>query len=195
MSSRRLVRLSFLAAALGGLLFVVANLVLVGADYDEFAETATTTRFAIQTVLFWLAATCFLFGLVGLYAIQLERAGALGLVAFVLALAGSAFALATTWSETFVLAVLAEEAPGLVDDPPARVAAGLYVSFPVFVAGWLLFAIASARARVLPRRPAIGLLVGAALLVPAVALPGVGAVFGAALAWLGLDATRSYRSG
>ena len=193
MSRATLERWSTLAAVLGGVVFVASNLFLVGADYEDFADTLTTRAFTTHTVLFWSAATFFLFGLVGLYTRQAERAGLLGFSGFLVAFVGTAFALATTWSETFGLAVLAEEAPELVDDPPGRVAAGLYISFPLFVLGWLLFAVASLRAGVLQRRPVVGLIVGAAALVPSLAVPGVGALFGAAVAWLGYAELRSKR--
>lgn len=194
MSRTRLESWSLLAAMLGGVVFTASNLFLIGSDYDNFAATMTTAAFTAHSVLFWIAATLFLLGLVGLYTRQAERAGVLGLVGFLGAFVGTAFALATTWSETFGLAVLAQEAPELVNDPPARVAAGLYISFPIFVVGWLMLAIATLRAGVLPRRPAIGVIVGAALLIPALGLPGVGAVFGATVGWLGYAAYRSARS-
>ncbi|HXF97734.1 MAG TPA: hypothetical protein VNJ46_03875 [Gaiellaceae bacterium] len=194
MRTGTLLRSRLLAAAGGGALFALSNLLLIGIDYDDFAETMPGARFTAHTVLFWSATTCLLFGLVALYATQAGRAGRLGLAGFVLAFVGTAFALATTWSETFALAVLAEEAPALVDDPPGRVAAGLFIAFPVFVAGWTLFAAASLRARVLPRRPALGLLAGALTLLPAFAVPGVGALFGAAVAWLAWAGYRADRA-
>jgi hypothetical protein len=168
----------------GGVLFVAANLFLIGADYDDFASTVTTRTFTTHAVLFWLAATLFLPGLIALYVLQSTRAGALGLVGFCLAFLGTAFSLATAWSETFALAVLAEEAPELVDEPPGRVAAGLWISFPLFVIGWLLFGASALRARVLPRGPTLALLVAVVLFIPAFGLPGLGAAFGAAVAWL-----------
>ena len=188
MPRETLLRLGFTAAVLGGVLFVVSNLFLIGADYDNFAETIPTASFTVHTVLFWVAAAFFLLGLVALYVIQAERAGKLGLIGFVLAFFGTAFALGTTWSETFALAVLAEEAPALVDDPPARVSAGLSIAFPLFVIGWLLFAVATVRARVLPRGAAIGLIIGVVAALAAFGLPGIGAIFGAAVAWLGYSA-------
>lgn len=191
MSSVRLVRWSLLAAVLGGVLFIASNLVLLGADYDSFAATLVARRFTVHVVLFWIAATFSLFGLVGLYARQSEQAGVLGFAGFLIAFVGTAFELATTWSETFALAALADVAPVLVSDPSGRVAAGLYIAFPLFVVGWLVFAIATLRADVFPQRPAIGLLVGVVVLIPAAVVPGLGALFGAAVAWLGFAAYRS----
>jgi hypothetical protein len=191
MTSARIVRWSLLAATLAGALLVASNLVLVGADYDSFAATLVASRFTVHLVLFWIAATLALFGLVGLYARQSERAGALGLAGFVLAFAGTALELATTWSETFALGALATVSPLLVSDPSGRVAAGLYVAFPVFVSGWLLFAVATLRAGVLPQAPATALVLGIVLLLPGAVVPGLGAAFGAAVAWLGYASYRS----
>lgn len=145
----------------------------------------------MHTVFFWSAAALFLFALIGLYVVQTEQAGVLGLVGFALAFVGTAFALATAWSETFALAVLAEQAPAAVEEPEPRVAAGLRISFPLFVVGWLLFAVASLRAHVLPRRPTVALVAGTVAAAVGFAVPGVGALFGAAVAWLGYAASTS----
>jgi hypothetical protein len=123
--------------------------------------------------------------------VQTEQAGVLGLVGFTLAFIGTAFALATAWSETFALAVLAEQAPAAVEEPEPRVAAGLGISFPFFVVGWLLFAVASVRARVLPRRPTFALVVGTLAAAVGFAVPGAGALFGGAMAWLGYAASNT----
>jgi hypothetical protein len=195
MSLASLTRLGLAAAVIGGVLFVASNLFLIGADYDEFAATVTTVTFTTHTVLFWLAAILFLPGLVALYVLQSTSAGILGLIGFGLAFIGTGFALATAWSETFALAVLAEEAPELVDEPPGRVVAGLWISFPVFVIGWMLFGLSALRARVLPRGPTIALLVAVLLFIPAFGLPGLGAVFGAAVAWLAYATYMGFESG
>lgn len=192
MEASTLVRLGFIAGAVGGALFVASNVFLLGADYDNFAEMLQTRSFTMHTILFWLASVLFLLALVALYAVQTTEAGVVGFVGFLVAFVGTAFALAVTWSETFALAVLADEAPELVDDPPARVAAGLSIAFPLFVIGWLLFAGASVRARVLPRRPAIALLAGVVATVPAFAIPGLGGLFGLGIIWL---AVASYSAG
>ena len=132
--------------------------------------------------------------LVGLYACQVEKVGTLGLVGFVLAFLG---AVLTAWiqvEETLVWPLLATHAPTLVDmkgpmfSDPAFF--GTYVLMGVlFIPGALIFGIAAARARVLPRWGAILLAVGA----PLFGIGGlffvvrtVGALlFTAALVWLG----------
>jgi len=186
-----LVRWGLIAAVLAGALLVASNLVLVGAAYESFAAMLVAPRFTVHLVVFWIAATLALFGLVGLYARQSEQAGALGLAGFVLAFVGTALELATTWSETFALGALADVSPLLVSDPSGRVAAGLYAAFPLFVVGWLVFAIATLRAGVLPQAPAIAVVLGVAVLLPGALVPGLGATFGAALAWLGYASYRS----
>lgn len=184
-------RWSLLAATLAGALLVASNLVLVGAGYDGFAATLVAPRFTVHLVGVWIAAMLALFGLVGLYARQAEHAGVLGLAGFVLAFAGTALELASTWSETFALAALADVSPLLVSDPSGRVAAGLYLAFPLFVGGWLLFAIATLRAGVLPQAPALALVLGVVALLPGAVVPGLDAAFGAAVAWLGYASYRS----
>jgi hypothetical protein len=64
-----------------------------------------------------------------------------------------------------------------------RTVAALAIFAPGFVLGWVLFGVATHRARVYPRASAMLLIAGAlTLLLP---LPLGGIVFAAALAWMG----------
>jgi hypothetical protein len=90
MSSSDLIRWGGLAALVGGVLFVVAELLgLPTLNVESFSETATTASFAIQQLLFLLGVALVLLGLVGLYARQSEAVGALGLISFLVAFLGT----------------------------------------------------------------------------------------------------------
>ena len=68
MSSSDLIRWGGLAALVGGVLFVVAEVLgLPTLNVDSFSETATTASFAIQQLLFLLGVVFVLLGLLGLY--------------------------------------------------------------------------------------------------------------------------------
>ncbi len=165
MSTSDLVRWSGLAAIVGGVLAVLSDLVsFLVPDYENFSETATTGAYTVESVLFLLATVLLLLGLVGLYASQAEAAGVLGLVAFLVAFLGTALVVGAIWAETFVAPSVAEVAPEFLDEEPGgRLGLGFLLSFPLSALGWLLFGVATYRARVYPRWAAILLMVGAAL--------------------------------
>lgn len=121
-------------------------------------------------------------GPIGLYARQPEAAGVLGLVSFLMAFIGTGSTLGVNFVDTFVMPTLAVEAPGLLEAGPTEVYGfGFIPAALLLVVGWLLFGLATLRARVYPREAAILLIVGPVLLP--LPLPVVGIVFGVAVAW------------
>jgi hypothetical protein len=189
MSSSNLIRWSGLAALVGGVLlavFDVAEFVLIGGQPESVA--AGTGALIIERVAVLVPVALVLLGLVGLYARQAEQAGALGLVAFLAAFIGTVMVFGLQWSAAFIGPWLAEVAPELLDrEPGGLLAAGFMLSFVLLALGWLLFGLASLRARVLPGGAAVVLMVGAVLLFVFLMLdvPGSTVVFGAALVWMG----------
>ena len=153
-------------------------------DYEKFSETVATGTYAFTSVLFLLAAVLLPLGLVGLYAYQSEAMGALGLVAFLVAFVGSILMAGAIWSQAFVAPTLSETAPEFLDeDPGGRLGVGFFLSFGLVSVGWLLFGIATLRARVFPRWAAILLVIGAALAF--LPLPLTGTALAVAVAVLG----------
>ena len=181
MSSSDLFRWSGLAAMVGGLLFVVAELLnLPTLNVETFSETATTMSFAIQQLAFLLGAVFVLLGLCGLYVRQSEAAGALGLIGFLVAFLGTVLIGGLGWAGTFVVPALADVAPEFLDVGPPP---GFFLTLITFGVGWLLFGIATLLARVYPRTPTILLLIGAVIAV--FPLPFTVIVLAIAVAWLG----------
>jgi hypothetical protein len=189
-----------------GLALVPAGVVFAGIQPihpPDVVESVTTSAWATITSLKFGMCILFLIGIAGLYARQAERAGLLGLVAFL--------AIGTSWTlqsafvfvEAFVLPPLAATAPAFVDGAlgisyghtgnvdlgvlPTLYSVGVGVTYML---GGLLFGIATLRAGILPRLPA-GLLAIAATLTPLAALlPHAQQRYAAvpvalALAWLG----------
>ncbi len=152
--------------------------------------------FVVQQLLFLLATVLVLFGLFGLYASQSEAAGVMGLVGFLLAFLGTALLAGLSWAQAFVVPFIATRSPALLESEPL----GSILSFLAFTAGWLVFGIATLRARVYPRAAAIVLIVGAVLPFVSFILPASAFVFGIGVGWLGfalftgLDAQAGQRS-
>ncbi len=159
----------------------------------------------IWTIIIGLKlAMCLLFliGIAGLYVRQVDKAGWVGLAGFLLLTISFWLQTAFVFAELFILPILAASTPafvdsylGVVNGHPGEMGIGALVpTYGVvgicYVLGGLLFGIATVRAGVLPRWPAI-LLAIAAIVTPAAALlpheiQRYAAVpMGIALAWLG----------
>lgn len=198
MSSSDLIRWGGLAAMAAGVLLLTAELLelLTGFGDEPFSELALTGLFFFQQALYLLGMMLLLVGLVGLYARQSETAGPLGLIGFLVAFVGTVFFAGFFFANLFVAPALAVGAPEFLD-------LGRLPGFPLalytYAVGWLLFGLASLRARVYPRAPVILLTVGAA--IDLLAAPFTGVVIDVAFAWLGFSlfsgrdapATRSLR--
>lgn len=185
MSYATVERLGGLAALVGGVLVVITGLVgLIALDYEDFDETALTGTYAFVSLLYLLAVILVLGGLVGLYAGQLEAAGPLGLFGFLVAFFGTALLVGAVWFQTLAARTLALAVPGFFEDDPAGwLGWGMGSSYVLAALGWLLFGVATLRARVYPRWAAILLIIGAVLL--GLPVPSVEIIFAVAVAWLG----------
>jgi hypothetical protein len=197
MSTINLIRWSGLAAVAGGAIIAVMAFVIAIAnasagEEEPFSVVAMTSAWQIGMPFMLLAMILILLGLVGLYGRQAEQAGSFGLVAFLFAFVGTALAVGLMWVFAFVLPALAEGAPAFLDDePPGALGVAFFVSFILFALGWLLFGVASLRARVFPRWAGVLLIVGAILgfavdLLPfELPIPLDLLVLGAGLIWMG----------
>ena len=188
-----------------GLAAIVAGLIFAGIQPvhpPDVLASVTTSKWAVIISLKLLMCFLFLTGIVGLYARQVEEAGWLGFVGFLLFSASWALQSGFVFAELFILPPLATATPqfidsylGVVNGSPGTMDIGALVpTYSVvgilYLLGGLVFGIATVRARVLPRWPAILLAVTALLTPAAVLLPHaiqrLAAIpMGIALAWLG----------
>lgn len=192
------IRWAGLAAMGAGLLFIAIQ-PLHPADV---LPSVTTGRWAVVHSMGVTMALLAMLGVTGLYARQVNRAGWLGLVGYLLFSAFWAFTLAFQFIEATISPLLAVQYPkfveaflGIITGAAGTVSVGalptIYqITGGFYVLGGLLFGIATFRARVLPRWGGALLAVGAVAPIVLAALPHpldrtLAVPMGAALAWLG----------
>ena len=184
--SKVIVRVGGVAAAVAGVLIVGQEFwgVVVGGVAEGAAESAVHTAWVLLLV----------FGLLGLHLHQQHAAGRFGQIATLVALFGTVTLFAASLTEVTILPALPKGSP-LVDEPPLALLVVFLVSFVGYVVGLLLFGIATWRARVLPRQAAALLVLGVVLALALKAVvPGVLAVLGVALVWLGVATVAQART-
>jgi hypothetical protein len=189
-----------------GLALVPAGIVFAGIQPihpPDVVESVTTSTWGIITSLKFAMCVLFLVGITGLYARQADKAGWLGLAAFVVLGLSWTLQSAFVFAEAFILPPLAATAPAFVDGAlgisyghtggvdlgmlPTLYSIGVGINYML---GGLLFGIATLRAGILPRVPAALLGVAATLTPLAALLPHAQQRYAAipvalALAWLG----------
>lgn len=186
MSLANLIRWSGLVAVLAGALLLVSDLLNLTVASGDLAEAATTNTYLANNGVRLFAIMLLLAGLTGLYVRQSDAAGALGLIGFLAAFAGTSLIIGASWTNTFVVPSVALEAPEFfAAGTTGTLGFGFTLTYALAALGWLVFGIATFRARVYPRAAAVVLVVGAALTFAP--LPASGAVLDVAVAWLGLS--------
>jgi hypothetical protein len=173
MTTSTLMRMAGVSAMLAGLCFII-----IGMFHPENVPSAVTTATWVNVHIVATALGFFgLYGMVGLYARQVEKSGWLGLTGFLLLSVWFVLITGFSFVEAFILPHLAAESPafvesllGMLTGVPSTVDLGVLpmlwnISGPMYILGALLFGIATFRARVLPRW-AGGLLTLAAVLIP-----------------------------
>ena len=193
MSTTKLIRWSGLISILAGVLYALGALLHpVGEDLGAYASP----KWVPAHQVYWVSAMLMLFGLVGLYARQVEKSGWLGLVGFVLAFIGTAFVGSIFFMASTVLPLIAAETPALFDQAAAPPALGVLVVVLGYIVGYIVFGIATMRAGVLPRWSGLLLIIGSAMFLISEAVPlnaslshlivTIGdVIFGAGFVWMG----------
>ena len=161
------------ALAAGGALTILINIglaPLVLAHGRPLTETAATTAFVWRQSLSALAAALLLFGSIGLYLRQADRAGRFGALAFVMAFLGTSLLLAWEWIDIFILRDLALRAPDalrMLEESKGLHLYDLGAMIPValFTLGWIVLAISTFRV-CQPLRRAAALVIAGFFAIP-----------------------------
>jgi len=168
-----LLRWTNLALAAGGALTILINIGLTPfmvVQGQPLTETAVTTLFIWRQSLSAVAVALLLFGSVGLYLRQADRAGRFGAIAFVIAFLGTALLLAWEWIDIFILRDLAQRAPDalrMLEEAKGLHLYDLGALIPVasFALGWI--ALATSTLRVCPtQRRAAALVIAGFFAIP-----------------------------
>jgi len=166
MSAKTLMQWSGVGGLVAGILIAVLNgiqgVLLTSMSFGQAA--ATPGWIALQTLLL-LADALLLLGLVGLYVFQSGESGIVGLVGFLAAFAGTVLVAGAIWLQAFMVPIVAQATPEFLEaDPTGSLYVGFVASFVVYVVGWLLFGLASLRARRVPRWASLLTMAGAVLI-------------------------------
>lgn len=142
MTPRTVLRLSGIAGLVSALVVIAFTLAFYAGLNDP---TFVNTR---QIVTLLLGQ----FGLIGLYAAQIERGGKLGLAGFVIAFAG----MSLNYGLKFIYGYVAPILIGAHPEAVADIGAGPYAivemtTLVVYALGWALFGAATYRAKIFPR--------------------------------------------
>ena len=157
-------------AAVAAPLVALFSLVIGAPLYaDDLVDAGATDRFKVATGSSLLVLLLLGFALIALWRRHEGTLSSRGHVAAAIALLGTMMAAGSAWDQFFAVPYLAGEAPAVLEEGSSgSLLAGFFISYLVFVIGWTSFAVATLRARILPRAAAITLLAGSVVaIVPA----------------------------
>ena len=180
-----------IAILTGGFFTLAQLLTFLTMNRADLAETLSGWPYRLSSVALLLGFAGLAIAAVALYERQAVKAGRIGAIGVCTALLGTIFLGGDYWFETFAVPWYAVVLPDILTIPgEGWLAVGGTTSYVLFTLGWLLFGIASLRAKVYGRLPCIGVMLGAIVGFYA-ALPPYGAVLGVAILWTGIDTVRS----
>jgi hypothetical protein len=149
------------------------------------SESMAIATHSLRNGLALVAMYALLIALTGLYATQATSAGRLGLIGYLIAALGTLLIAGDWWYETFVVPQIAAQAPEVLRTAPSGlILIGAAATFGSFALGWVLFGIASYRARVFPRGAAALMVLGGIAGILALSAP-FQIPLAIAVAWMG----------
>jgi len=186
-----LARIAGPLAIVAGTLVILTRIVImftIPSDLEGVRAAVLSPLVAINSVASILAFALLALALVAIYEREAHAAGWLGVIGVGAALVGTVFMAGDWWYEAFAVPWMADVAPVVFETGAGgRLLIGGLASFALFSVGWVIFGVASLRARVFPAAISGAILVGGLLSGVAIAgayLPG-SVLFGLAIAWLG----------
>jgi hypothetical protein len=176
-----------IAVTAGGLFAVIHVAQFLVADRSDLAAMVTNPVFMVVSAAYFVAFPLLLIALVALYWRQAGRAGLFGAAAFCTALVGTVALAGDMWFDAFAVPWLVQVAPAVVsaDRTGSLLLTGWLVSVVVFSLGWIMFGLASFRARVFPRALSLAVAIGGLIGFKAATAPW-GVALGLAVAAVGV---------
>ena len=168
MSTVNLIRWSGVASLLAGVLYILGSFLHPA---GEDLAAVSSPNYLLAHLLIWASLILLLFGLIGLYARQVEKTGMFGLVSFVLAFIGTTIAVVLVAPGATLLPLVAATAPDLFAQLTAPPAFVLLLFLVTYGLGFILFSVATMRAGVLPRWAGLLLIIGIVLQMAAEGVP------------------------
>lgn len=152
MTESPLTRYAGRIALAAGCLFTATQLVMaVTLDRTEFLASMSNPVYLVSAVTQFAAFCLLLLALVAVYGREARQAGMFGLVGVSAAVAGTMHLAGNYWFEVFAVPWLVQTAPEVMGAPRnGLLVIGGLSSYALFAAGWMLFGLASLRARVFP---------------------------------------------
>lgn len=188
MTSQPISRIAGPIALATGAVLLIQQLVMASIlDGTRIEATMASPLFVPSAIVYFLAFCGLLVTLVAAYSWESDRAGTFGLVGFLAALIGTMFLAGDLWFEAFAVPWLGDVAPAALHQAGGMLMIGGFTSYVLFAAGWVLFGLASLRARVYPWPLSVAIvvsgLIGFQAAMPPFAIPLALAV-GALGAWM-----------
>jgi hypothetical protein len=179
----------------GGLAALVASIISIAIEIalmstlgkQAYSSAALTVEWSVLYTLRLVATILLMLGLVALFACQSQKIGAFGVVAFVIAAIGTMLVSGFAWALTFTFPAMANAVPEFLDAHAVAPSMGVILTLFLVTVGWLLFGIASLRAKVLPTAANWVVIVGSflALILNMIGAPMSWLIFDAGVIWMG----------
>jgi hypothetical protein len=176
-----------LALAAGGLFIITQLVTFATLDRSNLVTSIVEPVYLVNGIVYFASFCLLMLALVAIYGREGHRAGKLWTIGACAAVVGT-FALGANvgWFDVFVAPWIAMVAPEAMKTPNVgSLPIGGFSSYVLFVLGWVLFGVASFRARVFPIAISLAIVVSALVAWPS-AVPPYGVPFGLAIAWLGV---------
>jgi hypothetical protein len=183
-----------IALGAGGL-FTTTQLVMAATlDRSDPLASLSNPVYLVSSVTQFAAFCVLLLALVAVYGREAREAGTFGLIAVSAAVVGTMHLAGNYWFEVFAVPWLIQVAPEVLSAPrEGLLVIGGLSSYVFFAAGWMLFGVASFRARVFPAVICVAIVLGGLVGYQA-ALPPFGVPLGLAIVALGWWMTTTSRT-
>jgi len=188
MRTHTLIRWGGLAALIASIISIAISIVLMMTIGNQaYSAAALTTEWSLLYALRLIAVALLMLGLVALFARQNQKMGIFGVVAFLIASIGTMLVFGFAWALTFTFPAMAKAVPEFLDAHASEPSIGVVLTLLFITTGWLLFGVASLRAKILPTGAIWLLIVGSflALALNMMMAPMSWLIFDISLIWMG----------